>query len=115
MQRSAISPEFFCDVQPDRDRVIVRVAGEMDLDGAPLVAAAVDELLDAGFPRIVVDLRGLSFLDSTGVHVLVAAGRAAAARGRILSLIRPPKPIHRVFELTQTESLLAFEGAEVRR
>src|SRR3954469_13510793 len=63
MQPSAVSSDFLCDVQPDpdRDRVFVRVAGELDVNAVPQVAATVDDLLDAGFGRVVIDLRGLSF------------------------------------------------------
>jgi hypothetical protein len=48
MQQSALSPDFFCAVEPDRERVIVRVAGELDVCVASDVGATVDELLDVG-------------------------------------------------------------------
>lgn len=113
MQQSALTPEFFCDVRPDRERVVVRVGGELDVAAAPCVAAAVDELLEAGFARVVIDLRALSFLDSAGVHTLVAAHHAAARRTCELSLIRGPRHVHRVLELTAADSLLAFDDERV--
>jgi hypothetical protein len=88
MQQSALSPEFFCDVRPDRERVVVRVGGGFDLAVAPHVAATVDELLDAGFARIVIDLRELSFLDSAGVHTGIRAPLRRAARRRPLVAAR---------------------------
>src|SRR3954465_599241 len=81
MQQSAISPEFFCDVQPDRERVIVALGGELDLAAAPQLAATVDELLDVGFGRIVVDLRPLTFLDSGGVPPFFSPPPAPPGRG----------------------------------
>jgi anti-sigma B factor antagonist len=113
MQPSAISPEFFYDVRPDRDRVVVRVGGELDLVAAPQVAAAVDELLEVGFSRIVIDLRALSFLDSAGVHMLVAAHHAAGQRACALSLVRGSRNVHRVLELTSSDSLFTFDDAPV--
>jgi anti-sigma B factor antagonist len=113
VQQSALTPEFFCDVRPDRERVVVRVGGELDVAAAPCVAAAVDELLEAGFARVVIDLRALSFLDSAGVHTLVAAHHAAARRTCELSLIRGPRHVHRVLELTAADSLLAFDDERV--
>ena len=113
MLQSTVPAGFLCGVCPDRDRVVVRVIGELDFGVAAQVAAAVDELLDVGFARIVIDLRGLSFLDSAGVHTLVAAHRSADRRGCALSLVRGPREVHRVFELTATDSLLAFEDAGV--
>jgi anti-sigma B factor antagonist len=114
MQRSTVPADFLCDVSPDRDPVVVRVFGELDFAVAAQVAAAVRELLDAGFARVVIDLRGLRFLDSAGVHTLLSAQRSADRRGSAVSLVRGPPEVHRVFELTGTESLLSFDGAGVR-
>jgi anti-anti-sigma factor len=113
MQPSTVPAGLLCDISPDRDRVVVRLSGELDLGVAAQVAAAVDELLDAGFGRIVIDLSGLSFLDSAGVHASLAARWSAARRGAALSLVRGPREVHRVFQLTGTDSLLAFEDAGV--
>src|SRR3954452_10019802 len=113
MQQSTVPAGFLCDVQPDRDGVVVRMIGELDFGAAPQVATAVDELLAAGFARVVIDLRELSFLDSAGVHTLVAAQRSADRRGAALSVVRGPHEVHRVFELTATDSLLAFEDPAV--
>jgi anti-sigma B factor antagonist len=109
LQPSALSPEFSCAVRPDRERAIVRLAGELDLCAAPQVAATIDELLDVGFAQIVIDLRELSFLDSSGVNMLVAALRSAEQRACALSLVRGADRVHRVLELTATDSLFGFD------
>jgi anti-sigma B factor antagonist len=115
MQQSALSPDFSCAVEPHRERVIVRVAGEVDISVAPRVGATVDELLKVGFARIVVDLREVTFLDSSGIHMLVTAHRSAARSGCRLSLIRGPQHVHRVFELTATASLFVIDAAAPER
>lgn len=115
MQPSATSPEFFCEVQPDRERVIVRLGGELDLGVAPQVEATVLELLDAGCSGIVVDLRELRFMDSTGLRMLITAQRAAEQRSCALALIRGPQAVHRIFEITATEPLFVFDGAGIDR
>jgi anti-sigma B factor antagonist len=115
MQQSVPSPGFLCDVRPDRERVIVAVAGELDVGAAPQVAETIDDLLDVGFKAIVVDLRELSFLDSAGVHALITAENDARQRGSALSVVRGPRHVHRVFELTGTDSLFAFDdGRPIR-
>jgi anti-anti-sigma factor len=111
MQHSAISPEFFCDVRPDRERVIVAVGGEPDFGAAPRLAATVDELLDVRFGHIVVDVRALTFLDSAGLHTLIAAAASAERRGCALSLVRGSSDVHRMFELTASDSLLDWGTA----
>ena len=113
MQQSALSPEFFIDVRPDRERVVVRVGGEFDVAVAGHVTATVEELLDGAVAQIVIDLRDVSFLDSAAVHALVSVHRSAERRGSAVSLIRGPGDVHRVFELTATDAFLDFDRAEV--
>ncbi|MGH2897066.1 MAG: STAS domain-containing protein, partial [Solirubrobacteraceae bacterium] len=55
---------------------------------------------------IVVDLSGLKFIDSTGIRLLVMAS-ARCADGRF-SLLRGPKQVHRVFEITDLADRLPF-------
>ena len=107
MQQFAVSPEFFCDVRRDQERVVVRVVGELDFAVAAHVAETLDELLEGGSSRVVVDLKGLDFMDSAGVHMLVSAHHAARRRGCALSLIRGSRNVDRVFRLTRTDSLFA--------
>src|SRR3954463_11400094 len=112
VQKVVQPPEFVCDVRPEGRKVVVRLAGELDLQVADDVGAAVEELLDAGCPQVVVDLRDLSFLDSSGVHMLIEAGQAAERRRRALALIRGPRNVQRVLQITGTEALFAFVPAE---
>jgi anti-sigma B factor antagonist len=114
MQQSLRSPEFRCDVCEDGDLVALRLAGELDLAVARDVATVVDELIDAGVSHVVVDLRELTFVDSSGVHMLISARRAAEQHNRALSLIRGSGSVHRVLELTAAAPLLGFvaEGVD---
>lgn len=61
---------FAISVVPDRDEVAVAPVGELDLGSVDQLERAVAELVDAGFDRIVVDLRRVEFIDSTGLRVL---------------------------------------------
>jgi anti-anti-sigma factor len=113
VQKVAHPPvEFVCDVRADTATGVVRLAGELDLKVAGDVGAAVEELLDAGCAHVVIDLRGLSFLDSSGINMLVAAHRSAERRKRSVSLIRGPQHVHRVLQLVGTESLFTITDAE---
>lgn len=96
-------------VQPGRDSISVRPIGELDLSGSRRLDAAVDELVDAGFEDIVVDLRDLDFIDCAGVRVLLEQHAAAVRDGRRLSLIHGRAHIRRVFALTETLDMLPFE------
>lgn len=96
-------------VQPGRETVAVRPAGELDLPGSRRLSTAIDELVEAGFGDIVIDLRALEFIDCAGVRVLLAQHAAAARDGRRLSLIHGRACIRRVFALTDTLDMLPFD------
>ena len=115
MTAAVLPPPFRRDVQPDRDRVIVRLAGELDLVEAPAVATTITELLDVGFQRIIVDLRSVSFIDSAGLRTLLASRGRCHEQGAVLALVRGPRQVERIFELTETASLFAFEDPRTLR
>jgi anti-anti-sigma factor len=87
---------------------VIALSGELDLAGAGLLE---DELLrveatDAA--QIVMDLRELEFIDSTGVRlVYMADARARSSDGR-LTIRRGPSRVHRIFELTDLADRLPF-------
>jgi anti-anti-sigma factor len=96
-------------VQPDRDTVTVRPVGELDLPGSRRLSTAIDDLVEAGFEAIVIDLRGLVFIDCAGVRALLTQHAAAVRDGRRLSLIHGRACIRRVFALTETLDMLPFD------
>lgn len=81
-----------CTVVPDRERVRLVVAGELDIAEVPVVDEHLADLRAAGFDRIELDLREASFVDSQGV-ALAAAWRVRAARdGFELAVLPVPDP-----------------------
>jgi len=99
---------FSIDIEPERDVVRVCPSGEVDMATAGEVRTRIDELLDRGFTRVALDLRGITFLDSTGVRLVLELTAAASADGWELAVVRGPAPVSRVFELTGVESLVPF-------
>ena len=90
---------------------LVAVAGELDLATAPLLAAALRRVAQPqGSVRI--DLRGLVFMDSTGMRAILEAHRDAARDGWTLRLGRALEPVQRVFVMAGIEKLLPFESEE---
>ena len=86
----------------------LRLAGELDLVTAPTLR---DELArhQARGLRIVLDLSGIEFLDSTGLVLLMEVAREPAANGWSLALRRDLSPsVARLFQVTRTESLFAW-------
>ena len=85
----ATPPEEFSITAADHDdRTHLTLRGELDLATAPELEQLVNESLDAG-QEVVVDLRGLEFMDSSGIRVLVAAHARAGRAGTRLFVVRP--------------------------
>jgi anti-anti-sigma factor len=102
----AAQPEPPLRIRIDRtpDRQCVAVLGELDIYTAPSLENAVLELEDAKPLVLVIDLTGLSFIDSTGLTVLLTASERARRQGRRLLVVRPPLPALRVFTLTRVDA-----------
>jgi anti-sigma B factor antagonist len=83
----------------DQTEVLV-LDGDFDRSNAAQFRRALDDALCAGRLRLIVDLRRVSFLDSTMRGLLVRGFGDAVARGRQLALIRPNPVVWRVFVLT---------------
>ena len=81
---------------------ILELKGDLDVDGAPRFQKAVEDIVDAGGRKIVVDLSQTPFMDSSGLGVLVAAHRRISAAGGSLALAQPTPILQKVFELTRT-------------
>jgi anti-sigma B factor antagonist len=99
-------------VRPDRDVVHLEPAGELDMSTAPLVRGHVDELVAAGFTDVVIDLRGLEFIDCSGVRLLLALDAGASSDGWRLTLVQGHPAIERLFALTGTLDALPFTSAD---
>jgi anti-anti-sigma factor len=85
----ASPPEDFSIAAAERDgRAVLTLRGELDLATAPELEQLVSERLDGG-QDVVVDLRPLEFMDSSGIRVLVAAHARAARAGARLFVVRP--------------------------
>ena len=102
------STPFTCEVVPERDAVRVRPAGALDMATAGKLQDEIAQLRDAGFRRILVDLRGLEFMDSSGLRALLTLHAQASNDGFVLGLVRGKPTVHRVFEVTGTTDLLPF-------
>ena len=87
----------------------VRLAGELDISTAGDLERVLSELGASDGPAtILVDLRGLRFMDSTGLRLLVTADLRLRDEGRELRLVPGPEPVHRVFRLALLEERLTF-------
>jgi anti-sigma B factor antagonist len=88
---------------------VVAPTGELDLSGATILEAELERLAaEPELGAVVLDLRGLEFMDSSGLRLVVLADMQAREAGRRFALIRGGETVHRVFEITRVSDRLDF-------
>lgn len=90
------------DLEVERGPVTnVALSGDLDPSTAPLLEAAVDELVaDESVTRVELDLGSLAFIDSSGLRVFVTAREALSRRGAQLALRNPTDNTRRLLDIT---------------
>ena len=90
----------------DGDVAVVAASGEVDVFTAPGLDAELSALLSDGHTRLVVDLTGVSFLDSTGLGVLVKGLKSARDAGGSLHLVVTSERIRKIFDITGLDAAM---------
>lgn len=80
--------------------VVAALSGELDMASAPALEEALAEARTDGVQQLVLDLRELRFIDSSGLRAVIAAVREARRSGHDLALIRGPDQVQQVFDIT---------------
>ncbi len=90
----------------------VRLEGEFDLGSAADVEQRLSQVEHQHPPTVVLDLRELTFIDSTGLRTILGADARARREGRRLVVIPGPPPVHRVFRIALLDQRLDFLDEE---
>ncbi|MGZ4359289.1 MAG: STAS domain-containing protein [Gaiellaceae bacterium] len=93
------------ELEGDASLRVARLSGEIDISNAAAVEKRLRELLDDS--AAVLDLSGLSYLDSAGIRLLFRLGEAL--RGRLRLVLGERSPVRRVLEIAGADRLLALE------
>lgn len=91
---------FSVEFRGDDQRVVLDVSGELDLASSPALERELERPVVASAELLIIDLRRLEFMDSTGLSVLVRAHQRAAQSGQRLVVIRGPQQVQRLLTLT---------------
>lgn len=87
---------------------VIRLFGELDLANADSVEEELVRVEASDVTSIVLDLSGLTFMDSTGVRLILSADARSRAHANRLSLLRGPRSVQRVLEISGVEQMLPF-------
>ena len=93
----------------DRERAVISLEGELDLASVGELDAEVDRLAGlTDVELIVLDLRGLAFMDSSGLRSVVLADARLREHAKRFALVRGAEPVQRVFEITRMAERFTF-------
>jgi anti-anti-sigma factor len=95
------------------DIQIVTLSGTLDASVASKVRDELKELIASGQHRLVIDLEGVSFIDSSGLSALVTGFKMARAAGGDVALANVAPPVRSIVELTRLHRIMdIFDDAE---
>lgn len=87
-------------VTAGRDCAVLRIVGEIDVYTAPRIREQMVQFVADGIQHVVADLRGVDFLDSTGLGAFVGGLKRLRREGGSLALVTRPGRVLQVFEVT---------------
>jgi anti-sigma B factor antagonist len=114
--------EFAVAHRVEQGLTVVKISGEIDVFTSPRLREMLLDIIDSGASHLVVDLSEVTFLDSTGLGVLVGIYHRLRARDGSMSFMGANDRVRRVFHVTQLtkifvlhqsleEALAAYEAA----
>lgn len=107
-------PSFDLRVVQNGSSTHIAPCGELDIATTPELEQALADATDRGVTEIVLDLRELTFMDSTGLRALAQASTRADAAGVDLAIVRGSRQIERVLEISGLRALLPLVDAPPR-
>jgi anti-sigma B factor antagonist len=99
-------PDFDFTVAEEEGRVEVRLIGDLDIATAPLLREGLLGVLEGDPRQITLDMADLSFIDSTGLSVVVGAFNRARQDGREVVLRNPRPPTRKVLEISGIDTVM---------
>ncbi|HWX73797.1 MAG TPA: STAS domain-containing protein [Solirubrobacteraceae bacterium] len=88
-------------VSTHADVALVQLDGELDLASAPVLESRLEEPEVAGAATVVLDLREVQFIDSTGLRTIFAARSSCRQRGQELAVTRGSEQVQRLLSITR--------------
>jgi anti-sigma B factor antagonist len=96
--------EFRVQVSAVGDHVVVAVFGEIDMSTVPVLEEPINTLLEDGTDKLIVDLDGVRFMDSTGLNLLIGVVRALGSGS--LAVVACEPHIRRLFTISGLDKLI---------
>jgi anti-sigma B factor antagonist len=102
--------ELALTARTEGDFEVIEVGGEIDVYTAPRLRESIVTAVDAGHTRLIIDVRKVDFLDSTGLGVLVGALKRVRADGGSLDIVCTQERILKIFEITGLDKVFGLHA-----
>lgn len=106
-----MNTDFSVEEHNHGDASVLAVNGELDLRSSPELEDRLSHAFDRGAELVILDLRGIEFMDSTGLRVLLSAHQRAHESGRRFALVKGADQVERVLTLTGVRDMLTVVDA----
>jgi anti-sigma B factor antagonist len=103
-----VQSHFRVEVLNEGRTSVITVSGELDLASSAALEEELARVIGSESEQVVIDLRELEFMDSTGLSTLVKAHQRAEGVGKQFGLVRGPQQVQRLLSLTGVEERLRF-------
>jgi anti-anti-sigma factor len=103
-----VNTDFNVEERNEGSAWVLAASGELDLRTSPQLEQRLDRVWAAGAELVILDLRQIEFMDSTGLRVLLGAHQRAQETGRRFALVRGADQVERVLTLTGVRDLLTI-------
>ncbi|MDD6022060.1 MAG: anti-sigma factor antagonist [Acutalibacteraceae bacterium] len=99
----------------EKDKMTVRLEGDLDHHGAAIIRAGIDDAILVNRPKtLVLDFGGITFMDSSGIGLVMGRYRLMQSLGGEIVMSNMPKNIKKVMRLAGLEKLGRMEDEEVK-
>jgi anti-sigma B factor antagonist len=95
-----VQSNFSVEVQDDERAFLIGVSGELDLASSPELERELERGASSDVELLIIDLRKLEFMDSTGLSVLVRGHQKATQNGKEFAVVKGPQQVERLLSLT---------------
>jgi anti-sigma B factor antagonist len=103
-----VQSHFRVEAHSENQAVVISITGELDLASSPSLEQHLERLASTDTALVIVDLRALEFMDSTGLSVLVRSHQRAEEHDQRLVLVKGPQQVQRLLSLTGVEGRLTL-------
>ncbi|HEY8481781.1 MAG TPA: STAS domain-containing protein [Spirillospora sp.] len=103
--------DFAVEHRDEKGLTVVKISGEIDVFTSPRLRESLLEIIDNGGAHLVIDLGEVTFLDSTGLGVLVGIYHRLRAREGSMSFVGINDRVRRVFHVTQLTKIFVLHNS----